>query len=68
MKKCQIHISPAPECLVPCSEEATEILPLGDGVRMHLCKNHYEAMNDAFKGCCADVHHNDIENNYKELN
>lgn len=45
MKKCQMHISPAPECLVACPEEATEILPLGDGVRMHLCKNHYESMN-----------------------
>jgi len=45
MKKCQMHVSPAPECLVPCSEEATEILTLGEGVRMHLCKNHYESMS-----------------------
>lgn len=45
MKKCQMHVSPAPECLVPCSEEATEILPLGDGIRMHLCKNHYQSIN-----------------------
>jgi hypothetical protein len=45
MKKCQIHISPAPECLVPCPEEATEILPLGNGMRMYLCKNHYKSMN-----------------------
>jgi hypothetical protein len=45
MKQCQMHISPAPECLVPCPEYATETLYL-DGTRMmHLCKDHYESMN-----------------------
>ncbi len=40
-----MHISPAPECLVPCPEDATETLYL-DGVRiMYICKNHYESMN-----------------------
>lgn len=46
MKKCQMHVSPAPECLIPCPEEATETLPLGKGLRMHLCKNHYKSMNN----------------------
>jgi hypothetical protein len=50
MKKCQIHISPAPECLVPCPEDATETLYLDGGVRiMYLCKNHYESMNHTIK-------------------
>lgn len=47
MKKCQIHISPAPECLVPCPEQATHTLYLGGGTRfMYLCENHYKSMNN----------------------
>ena len=68
MKQCQMHISPAPECLVPCPEKATEVVPLGQGMSMFLCKKHYQDMNETFKDCCADVHHNNTENKYKELN
>jgi hypothetical protein len=46
MKQCQMHISPAPECLVPCPEDATKTLYLDGGVRMmYLCKNHYDSIN-----------------------
>lgn len=45
MKQCQMHISPAPECLVPCSEEATETVWLGEGMAMNLCKKHYNSIN-----------------------
>ena len=51
MKKCQIHISPAPECLVPCPEDATETLYLDGDIRiMYLCKKHYEDMNGYCSG------------------
>lgn len=66
MKQCQMHISPAPECLVPCPEEATEIVELGEGMVMNLCKKHYDDLNKAFKGCCSDIHNEDPL--YKELN
>jgi hypothetical protein len=49
MKKCQMHISPAPECLVPCPEEATEILTLGNHTDMFLCKEHYKSFNNLHK-------------------
>jgi hypothetical protein len=45
MKQCQMYISPAPECLVPCPEEATEILTLGKHTDTFLCKEHYKAFN-----------------------
>lgn len=46
MKQCQMHISPAPECLVPCPEEATKTFYLDGGTRiMYLCKNHYDSIN-----------------------
>jgi len=66
MKQCQMHISPAPECLVPCPEKATETVKLGDGMVMNLCKNHYNDLNKAFKGCCSDIQSEDPL--YKELN
>lgn len=45
MKQCQMHISPAPECLVPCPEKATEIIKLVNNTDMLLCKEHYKAFN-----------------------
>jgi hypothetical protein len=45
MKQCQMHISPAPECLTPCPEKATETVELGDGMVMNLCKKHYNDFN-----------------------
>jgi hypothetical protein len=49
MKQCQMHISPAPECLVSCPEEATEILTLGNHTDMFLCKEHYKSFNTSNK-------------------
>jgi hypothetical protein len=40
-----MHISPAPECLVPCPEKATEIIKLVNNTDMLLCKEHYKAFN-----------------------
>lgn len=63
MKQCQMILCPTPACDKQCPYEATEVVELGDQMSMRFCKEHYDALNKAFKGCCSD-----IKNEYPEQN
>jgi hypothetical protein len=43
MKRCEISISSAHECLRPCGQQAVDFIPLGDNSCLYLCKEHYES-------------------------
>jgi len=55
MKQCQMILCPTPECDQQCLNEGTEVVELGEHMSMRLCKEHYDALNKAFKGCCSDI-------------
>lgn len=59
-------LCPTSVCDQQCPNEGTEIVELGDHMSMRLCKEHFNALNKAFQGCCSDIKNEDPL--YKELN
>lgn len=64
MKQCQMILCPTPECDKQCPNDATEVVELGEHMSMRLCKEHYNALNEAFKGCCSEVHSHEDNKNF----